>query len=358
MKIGELIGKIGKVLTPWGEAKFYAVRSKGIQEVYRWKFSDGRYLDATKDHKIFTAQREWKKLGSITIEDMIPLPYDNRGSIPYKATVQRQELLPSRWQDLLSALNKRGNHASTPGGIGVPQWRDPYESIPHPPQGWQSGEQPDRESRDYDGGGAPRSPQQRASNQQRVVREKAGTHRQDKADDKRMAQVIRGQGVAQEACSELPSKDMGSSERNKNAKRQDSYLRGVWKHVLMRSPYKGEVLRPTLHKQVLREKVQGARLTKIEHLGKQEVFDLSVEGLHCMVANGVIVSNCSLGWMTLSDSKAFSFTVGSALDDPTMIMQAMGGTKLKMNPAMTAGDLNRLLQDSLKAVDKKGLRQW
>lgn len=68
----------------------------------------------------------------------------------------------------------------------------------------------------------------------------------------------------------------------------------------------GQVL-PEKLRRVSRRVPQGA-CQSLEYLGEQEVFDLTVDNIHCLVANGIVVSNCwdafSLGLLTIWNGKS------------------------------------------------------
>lgn len=292
--IRDLVGKTGRVVTPYGIHRFSGVHSKGIQPVYRFTFAD-TYIDATADHKVMTAQGEWKELASLGDSDLIPYVYDSRNPHPQEATVQSAQFLSDR--EVLPALFPTSHYFASPDSLGLPPWSNPY-GLPHSPQRSQLSQQPDREPRVSQLIGTPAAP--RPDDLARAARTDEADSREPSTADQGMARLTRGTSLAP---GPLREDEEQASPRSTNSE-VPANLRGMPEPVHSQD-LQGQVLPEKLR--VSRRVPQGA-CQSLEYLGEQEVFDLTVDNIHCLVANGIVVSNCwdafSLGLLTIWNGKS------------------------------------------------------
>lgn len=291
--IRELVGRTGYIATPYGPKRFYGVHSKGVRPVYRFTF-EHTFIDATADHKALTANGEWKSLVDLRRNDLIPYVYEGLNPDTDQTAVQWDELLQDG--QVLPAVLPDAFSFTSSDSMGIPQWSDPY-GLSYSSQGPRSREQPGRES-----GGSASSTTSVVSfetSSSSGANEEAG--RTNTPTDQGMARLGRGQSLAQSPLREDERKiTQGPAHQNLQSSVRD--------------------LRPTVHGQapeseallsnvLVSVRVPQSQIQKVEYLGEQEVFDLTVEDIHCLVANGMIVSNCydgwSLGLLTITDGQSW-----------------------------------------------------
>jgi len=263
IKIKDLVGKSGYIYTPYGIKKFSDVHRSGYQGLLEIETDYGK-LRCTTDHKLQMDDGKWKKAIDIKPLELIQWIYEDNYSVKNNPRVQWSKIL-AMWQKLFPKMLQRGKtFAPTSGGLGVPQWINPY-GISYSSQRRGQNPQPDRKLRFNEEGVAPILSLD--SRKEKVG--KCECSQNGNAESDKLAQVQRGQRMAS------PTR-IGSGVRVKSTK---------------------EI--PT----------------------KVDVFDLSVQDLHCFIVNeGFVVKNSMdalrYGFESLKPSeKPISFEKVTSDDD-------------------------------------------
>ena len=119
------------MITPYGLADYRSVRQTGVEPVYRWKFSDGSYVDATSDHKIQTSLGDWVELRCLQPFHWIECLDGYARFIGPKAAIQQPSVLQTGQVSqacgrLCGQSLRQAHDLPASGGLGIPSWSDPY----------------------------------------------------------------------------------------------------------------------------------------------------------------------------------------------------------------------------------------
>ena len=280
-KIKDMVGTTGWVNTPYGIYPYKNCRKIGNKVTTEYNF-EGHKIKATSDHKIQTPAGDWKELFDIQSDDVIQLA--NESNIKNNSRVQWGKVL-SLWRKILPPqFKKQDSSATSSSGLGVPQWKHPY-GLPHSPQGWEYGEQPNREFRDGEGWESfKKTYDTRAKGKsEKECSEVCNAKSQSLAQDKRGTQVS--------------SEDIKDSlEEEGKGKGSLSVLWGRFQDILSR---KNKVLSFQLPSEnISRSKDDSRRnknisLSSQSEIGYEDVYDMEVGGVHCFVVNdGFVIRNC------------------------------------------------------------------
>ncbi len=272
----------GFVCTPWGVRRYspFPVRKR---KCWEWRFSDGTILKATPEHKIFTSAG-WIPIGCVNGGLLIYLWDAAGGNHISKAAAIRRESV-SFCRSVLFADDTRlgsGMRVSRPppasGGVALPPWHDPYgQEVAHSPQGRESSQQSDRES----GVAVQPRPHWEAFDARAPGVVQAQHDREGGTGGACVAQERGWKGLAQPTWeSRIQEPSIG-----------ENYLRGMWASQRDNASRNNEILREEVYGEGAVQ-AKEVRLVSSRYIGLVETYDLSVDELHCFVANGVIVSNC------------------------------------------------------------------
>lgn len=277
--ICNLMGLEGTLKTPWGWSEYRDVHQSGWKQVFLWTFSNGTKLTATKEHRIMMENGSWKQLGLIQRHELIYCGDENRDYYHNTARLQRESVLQVEGEAVFPEADKPARErASASGGVGVPQWRDPYENA-RPPQGPRHEQQLDRESATDGCSGALEEPHDAGA--PGVVCEERCRNR-----------GTCGQGLAQrggwEGVAFCPRQ--GSNETSSGGG-PDRFVPGVREGIPGEMRTASEILQREMQLASART-TETCTLESVEDLGRQMTYDLNVEGWHAFSVNGgLCVSN-------------------------------------------------------------------
>ena len=265
VEIKELVGKSGFLYSQQGSIqRFHSVRpTRKDAEVLTLHLNDDTKLTVTPDHLLLRTDGLWQEARLFNPTDMIQSGmYGQGNSVLQGAKVyltQRRKIF-EQWAV---------SYAQVCLGVLQRAYSPRYACSS---RGRQSFEQPNRKPRDEERGRPLTSTHDRGAKG-----EGQGTYQQYPALGSQVARVKRGQGVAQVTWEEY----VGEAE--------------TYTEILRSLPYK--LYNATFrHFALLRAKLQDEgqtkTITRITRGREAVVYNMEVEGTHCLLANGVVAHNC------------------------------------------------------------------
>jgi|14BtaG_2_1085337.scaffolds.fasta_scaffold00937_6 phage terminase large subunit len=273
-RIDQLVGQSGFLYTRGGLVKrFKDVRAtREDAETITIHFTDGTELCVTPDHLLLLPNGEWKEAGLLNHKDLIQSVMYGDDYKRNKTRVSWKGIHKVQWRKILQGVFVRKASVPTQGCLEACERRDTCKHA-HTPQGSQQGQQQPVESGDGSQG--------RTSEQTHDTGEATTAERVDREDTTtriEVAWVRRGDSVSQVAWKEVVGEKRTLRERVRTL------------------PWDVYNTLPTFIRKVLSPELQNEGETKtIERItrGRKDiVYNLEVEGTHCMLANGVIAHNC------------------------------------------------------------------
>ena len=276
IKIKDLVGKEGFLYSRDDKIKpFFNVRQTGIKQTYKIEFEDGRKIIATAEHPFLMSDGGWKQAIDLRPLDMIQCVNVSKSNRQNHTGVSGRAFL-SLWQILQSSIKKiQGWKKITQDCLATLQWECPRR-LSCSSQGWQCQQQPNRKLR-ISKGRQTFIKTYLNSRTQEICKMAHGY--QNEAVGKQVAQVKRGQKVAQQANKKGLEK---KKENNNNL----SYMRKRIQNLCTK-------LFQILSFKLQTKSSQVAKVRKVRHYISSPVFNLEVKDTHCFSVNGgIIVHNC------------------------------------------------------------------
>ena len=288
--IKDLVGTEGIVKSINGVERYFNVRkTQSNVPVYRITFNNGKFVEATGEHLILSANNKWKELLHYEVGEKVfdigqcvgyNGQYEDNNYILNKTRIQWREVL-ALWKVFWKEYEKQITSPFTQRSLAISQWKN-SQRLCYSSQGQQSGQQPDREF---------------AFNKKRRTRKLSYDTRKERAGKGKYVKQCYpgGSKVAQIARSKMALRQIKEkTNRSKEASYLQTYLRILWQGLSFFKKTKINVLFQKLQRQgIMACQERTAKIKEIKYIGLRDVYNMEVKNTHCFsVCGGIIVHNC------------------------------------------------------------------